>query len=414
MTRLIFHVDVNSAYLSWEAVRHLEKTGEDIRTIPAAVGGNPEKRTGIILAKSIPAKKLGIKTGEPVSMALRKCPDLFLAPPDFALYEKNSRAFMDICRKYAPVVEKFSIDECFLDMTGTSLLYPDPIEIAHRIKDEIRNTLGFTVNIGIGENKLLAKMASDFEKPDRVHTLFRHELSEKFLPLPIEDLFMTGHATAETLKKHSVYTIGDAAKMGAPALSSILGPKHGAQLYARARGEDDSPVLAEPEEAKGYSISTTLEEDITAAEDAKSVLLALSDSVSARMRADGKKSATVTVTIRSRDFKNHSHGETLSSPTDLTMEIYERACRLFDALWDKETPLRLLGISLTHLENEKDAQLTFFTDEKREKEEKMDKTVDSIRKKFGAGKVIRGGVYKSDLSVGRKYKAQLESKKDSK
>lgn len=414
MTRLIFHIDVNSAYLSWEAVRHLEKTGEDIRTIPSAVGGNPEKRTGIILAKSIPAKKLGIKTGEPVSMALRKCPDLFLAAPDFALYEKNSKAFMDICRKYAPVVEKFSIDECFLDMTGTSLLYPDPLEIAHRIKNEIRDTLGFTVNVGIGENKLLAKMASDFEKPDRVHTLLSHELAEKFRPLPIGDLFMTGRATAETLKKHNIYTIGDAANTGAPALSAILGPKHGAQLYARARGEDDSPVLSEPEEAKGYSISTTLEEDITTPADAKQVLLALSDSVSARMRADGKTCLVVTVSIRSTDFKNRSHGETLSAPTDITMEIYDRACRLFDALWDKETPLRLLGISLSHLESESDGQLSFITDEKREKEGRMDKTVDSIRRKFGVGKVVRGGVYKSDLSVGRKYKAQLESKKDSK
>ncbi len=411
MDRLIFHIDVNSAYLSWEAVRHLQKTGEDLRIIPSAVGGNPEKRTGIILAKSIPAKKLGVKTGEPVSMALRKCPDLILVPPDFSLYEKNSKAFMDICRKYAPIVEKFSIDECFLDMTGTSLLYPDPIEIAHHIKNEIRDTLGFTVNVGIGENKLLAKMASDFEKPDRVHTLFRHERPEKFWPLPIGDLFMTGKATAETLKKHNIHTIGDAKNAGSPALCAMLGPRHGAQLFARASGEDDSPVLAEPEEAKGYSISTTLEEDIKTAEDAKQVLLALADSVSARMRADGMQCSTVTVTIRSTEFKNRSHGETLSFPTDVTMEIYTHACRLFDAVWDKVTPLRLLGIALTNLEKEDGAQLTFFTDEKREKEGKMDKAVDRIRKRFGTGKVVRGGIYKTDLSVGRKYKAQLENKK---
>ncbi len=412
MSRLIFHIDVNSAYLSWEAVRHLAKTGEDIRLIPAAVGGNPEKRTGIILAKSIPAKKLGIKTGEPVSMALRKCPALFLAKPDFRLYEKNSNAFMDICRRYAPVVEKFSIDECFLDMTGTGLLYPDPIEIAHVIKNRIRDELGFTVNVGIGENKLLAKMASDFEKPDKVHTLFRREIPEKLWPLPIGDLFMTGRATEEALKKLNVRTIGDAAKMGAPALSSLLGPRHGAHLFARARGEDDSPVLPQPEEAKGYSVSTTLEEDITSLAGGRQVLLALSDSVSSRMRADGVRCCSIAVTIRGGDFKNHSHQETLSVPTDGTMEIYERACRLFEALWDQQTPLRLLGISLSQLSREESAQVSFFTDEKREKEEKMDKTVDSIRARFGTGAVVRGGVYKTPLEVGRKYKAQLDSKKD--
>ncbi len=412
MERLIFHIDVNSAYLSWEAVRHLERTGEDIRLIPAAVGGSREKRTGIILAKSIPAKKMGIKTGEPVSMALRKCPDLFLAKPDFRLYERNSRAFMDICRAYAPVLEKFSIDECFLDMTGTSLLYPDPVKIAHTIKDRIRKELGFTVNIGIGENKLLAKMASDFEKPDKVHTLFHHEIPQKLWPLPVGELFMTGRATVEKLEKIHIRTIGDLAAVGAPALQSLFGPKHGAQLYARALGEDDSPVSAVPEEAKGYSISTTLEEDVTCAEEAKRILLALSDSVSARMRADGARCACIAVTIRANDFKNRSHQTTISVPTDGTMEIYECACRLFDALWDKVTPLRLLGVALTQLSREESAQTTFFTDKKRVKEEKIDKTVDAIRARFGTGCLVRGAIYKTPIEVGRKYKAQLESKEE--
>ena len=172
MDRLIFHVDVNSAYLSWTAVKLLSEGKKDIRLIPSAVGGDKEKRTGIILAKSIPAKKFGVTTGEPVAAALRKCPKLVLVQPDFGLYERNSKAFMEICRKYAPVVEKFSIDECFLDMTGTQTLYPNPVEIATVIKDQIYGQLGFTVNVGIGPNKLLAKIASDFEKPDKVHTLF--------------------------------------------------------------------------------------------------------------------------------------------------------------------------------------------------------------------------------------------------
>lgn len=173
MERLIFHVDVNSAYLSWEAARRVAAGESDIRLIPAAIGGDRDKRTGVILAKSIPAKKYGVQTGEPVAMALRKCPDLLLAKPDFTLYERNSRAFMDICRTFAPVVEKYSIDECFLDMTGTGAIYPDPIAAAHELKDTIRDTLGFTVNVGIGANKLLAKMASDFEKPDRCTPSFR-------------------------------------------------------------------------------------------------------------------------------------------------------------------------------------------------------------------------------------------------
>ena len=200
MDRLIFHIDVNSAFLSWEAARRVERGEEDIRLIPSAIGGDRDKRTGVILAKSIPAKKYGIKTGEPVGMALGKCPSLFLAKPDFRLYQKCSSAFIEICKKYAPAVEQYSIDECFLDMSGTQRIYPDPLEIAHRIKDEIRDTLGFTVNVGIGPNKLLAKMASDFEKPDRVHTLFHGELEKKFYPLPVRELFSVGASTAESCK----------------------------------------------------------------------------------------------------------------------------------------------------------------------------------------------------------------------
>ena len=179
MARLVFHIDVNSAFLSWEAMRRVKNGEADIRLIPSAIGGDRESRRGVILAKSIPAKKYGVKTGEPIAAALRKCPQLYLAKPDFSLYSQCSHAFMDICRKYAPVVEVYSIDECFLDMSGTSRLYPDPIEIAKTIKNEIRDTLGFTVNVGVGSNKLLAKMASDFEKPDKIHTLFTEEIPWK-------------------------------------------------------------------------------------------------------------------------------------------------------------------------------------------------------------------------------------------
>lgn len=411
MERLIFHVDVNSAYLSWQAVRHLKETGVDLREIPSAVGGDREKRTGIILAKSIPAKNMGVKTGEPCMMALRKCPELLLVKPDFKVYEASSRAFMEICGSYAPVLEKFSIDECFLDMTGTSLIYPDPVALAHTIKERIFSELGFTVNIGIGENKLCAKMASDFEKPNRVHTLFKSEIPKKLWTLPADALFMTGQATAEKLRMLQMKTIGDVAAAGEAFLVSVFGPRHGAQLYRSALGEDDSPVRAVPEEPKGYSISTTLEEDVTTREEAARILLALSDSVSARMRADATKAACIAVTLRSRDFKNRSHQCTLSVPTDGTMEIYAHACRLFDETWDEKTPLRLLGVSLTRLSGTEEGQFTFFTDAKRKQEEKLDKAVDGIRSRFGAGSVMRGAVYGDTIEVGRKYKAQMEARK---
>ncbi len=410
MDRLIFHVDVNSAFLSWEAVRYLEKTGTELRSIPAAIGGDGDKRTGIILAKSIPAKAMGVKTGEPVSMAKRKCPDLVLLPPDFHLYQRNSAAFMEICRSFAPVVEQFSIDECFLDMTGTSLLYPDPVAIAHTIKDKIFAALGFTVNIGIGDNKLLAKMASDFEKPNKVHTLFRREIPEKLWPLPVSELFMLGKSTAARLAPYSIRTIGDLAGQELSFLQALLGEKHGALLYARARGEDDSPVLATPEAPKGYSISTTVEEDVTDRKEAARILLALADSVSARMRADKAKCACISVTIRANDFRDHSHQETLSVPTDGTMSIYAYACKLFDALWDGHTPLRLLGVSLSRLSTEEGGQISFFQDPKETKETEIDRAVDTIRSRFGSDAVMRGAVYNAPLKVGKKYRAQIAEK----
>ena len=414
MARLVFHVDVNSAFLSWEAARRVARGEDDLRRIPSAIGGDREKRTGVILAKSIPAKAFGIKTGEPVAQALRKCPDLVLAPPDFRLYEKNSKAFMDICRTYAPAVEKFSIDECFLDMTGTGHMYPDPVAAASRLKDEIRDRLGFTVNVGVAENKILAKMASDFEKPDKVHTLFRSELPEKFWPLPVGDLFLVGHATAEKLERAYIKTIGDLARADLESVQALIGKKLGAQLHAYANGVDDSPVLTAPEELKGYGNSTTLEEDVTDAEAAYSILLALSDSVASRMRADGARACCVAVTIRGNDFRDRSHQRKLSEPTDGTTEIYEISKQLFAELWDGHTPLRLLGVSLTDVTREENAQFTLFEDERKERARKLDRAMDAIRGKYGTDTIMRAAAIRSGKSVGRKHKAQIDLKKDGK
>ena len=402
MERLIFHVDVNSAYLSWESARRVAAGEEDLRLLPSAISGNPENRTGVILAKSIPAKKYGVRTGEPVAMALRKCPHLILARPNFRLYEKNSHDFMAICGRYAPVVEKFSIDECFLDMSGTQILYPDPVQVAHTIKDKIREELGFTVNVGISRNKLLAKMASDFEKPDKVHTLFPEDIPTKLWPLPVRELFLVGHTTAEKLERTGIRTIGMLASATPAYIQSLLGKKLGQQLHDYANGMDSSPVLAEPEEAKGYSVSTTLAENITTIEAANKILLELADSVTARMRADHVKAYCIGVSIRSYDFKNRSHQRTLSEATDVTKEVYEVSKNLLAELWKNKTPLRLVGLSLTQIDHEGISQLSLFQEEEEEKKRarKLDQTLDDIRKRYGIDTIQRGAILHSPHNVG--------------
>lgn len=410
LNRLVFHIDVNSAFLSWEAARIVKDKGEDIRLIPSVIGGDPGKRTGVVLAKSIPAKKLGIRTGEPLSAALRKCPDLFIAHPDFALYEKNSRAFMEICAKYTPVLEKFSIDECFLDMSGTSKIYPDPIKTAYDIKDEIKSTLGFTVNVGVGSNKLLAKMASDFEKPDKVHTLFSSEVEEKLWPLRVGELFGVGASTASRLERSYIYTVGDIARRSLRSIQALLGVKLGRTVYDFAWGKDDSPVNGESEEAKGYSISTTLENDLTDIESARAVLLTLADSVCARMRADGVLAGCVGVTLRSSDFKNFSHQKKIPEPTDITSEIYGVSEKLLSELWRDDLPVRLVGLSLTSLTDDSNMQIDMFDNGEKEKSRRLDKTLDDIRNRFGSTTVVRGASYRKDVRVGKKYDARIRSK----
>ena len=393
MERVIFHVDVNSAFLSWEATRRVANGEPDLRLIPSCIGGDPSKRTSIVTAKSIPAKNYGINTGEPVSMALRKCPGLVVVAPDFKLYQECSRAFIKICREYAPKLEQFSIDECFLDMTGTELIYPDPIATAHEIKNRIRDELGFTVNIGIGNNKLLAKMASDFEKPDKVHTLFKDEIKEKMWPLPIGELFLAGRASATRLKSMQINTIGELAKADPKYVKSFLGDKAGEILYEFANGIDDSEVTEESEDAKSYSMSTTLEENVTSYEEAYRILMMLSDHVSRRLRSDGVQAGCVAVTIRSTDFKNRSHQRKLDEMTDISSEIYEITKELFAEMWDGKTPLRLLNVSLSDVTKEEIRQLSLFDDEAREKSRKMDKTMDAIRDRFGKGTIQRGSEY---------------------
>lgn len=406
--RLIFHVDVNSAFLSWEAARRVKEGLPDLREIPSCIGGDPKSRRGIVVAKSIPAKKYGVTTGEPVALALRKCPDLVCVPGDFALFDRCSRAFKKICASYAPVMESFSIDEVFLDMSGTHLIYPDPVAVAHEIKDKIRDELGFTVNVGIGTNKLLAKMASDFEKPDKVHTLFPSEIPEKMWPLPVRDLLFLGKASEQKLLRAGIKTIGDMAKSDEAEIRQLLGDKNGRQLYRYANGIDDSPVRSEREEAKGYSAETTVEEDIVTYEQALSLLLAQCDVVAARMRRDRKKCSCVAVTYRTLDFKTRSHQKNFEDPTDVTEEIFAQVKKLLYECWKCE-PLRLIGVALTDLTSDEFRQMSLFENtEDREKQKKVDETIDDIRRRFGNGMIVRGSTISTAGKVARKARAQLD------
>lgn len=409
MSRLIFHIDVNSAFLSWESARRVKQGLSDLRDIPACIGGDPKKRTGIVVAKSIPAKKYGITTGEPVAMALRKCPELVIVKSDFELYIKCSRAFKEICASYAPVMESFSIDEVFLDMTGTSLIYPDPIKTAHEIKDKIRDELGFTVNVGISTNKLLAKMASDFEKPDKVHTLFPEEIPTKMWPLSVRDLLFLGKAFEKKLTEAGIRTIGDMAHVSESEIQALLGNKAGHQLHQYALGIDESPVKAKPEEAKGFSVETTFNDDIVSVEQVLPILLEQCDVVTTRMRRKGKKCTSVSVTFRTLDFKNKSHQTTLSNASDMTDEIFRNAKKLFTESWKGE-PLRLIGVALTNLTDESFEQLSLFEDnEKKERHRKLDATMDEIRQKFGNDKITRASIMNSNSGIARKARAQMKN-----
>ena len=394
--RIIFHIDVNSAFLSWEAVERL-KEGEriDLRTIPSAVGGDMATRHGVVVAKSIPAKKYNIVTGEPVINAMRKCPNLIVVSPRHDVYKRYSKAFMDILREYSDIVEQYSIDEAFVDMTGTRRLFGEPLEAAQKISNQIKTELGFTVNIGISTNKLLAKMASEFKKPDRVHTLFPNEISTKMWPLKVGDLFFAGKSTVKILNSIGIRTIGELANTDKDLIVKRL-KKHGDVLWRYANGLDDSPVEPVRADNKGYGNSITMSYDVTQSNQAKEVLLWLTEKVCQRLRSDGFKAESVTVFVKYSDFTKESHQCTLVSSTDITQEIYRYVCKLFDEMWD-ETPIRLLGVSAGKVSKEETGrQLELFDTTDYSKLEKLDKAMDDIRKKYGQNAIKRASLIEGD------------------
>ncbi len=392
--RVIFHVDVNSAFLSWTAAHRILVLGEktDLRNIPSVVAGDKDARHGIILAKSTPAKKYGIQTGEPLFMALQKCPTLAVVSPDYDLYVEASRHFVEILRQFSPCVEQYSIDEAWVDMTGTERLFGSPRLAAETLRLRIWEELGFTVNVGISSNKLLAKMAGDLEKPNKVHTLFPEEIEGKMWPMPVRDLFSVGPATQTKLNRMGIYTIGDLAKADGNLLLKKLG-KPGQTIWHFANGRCADGVKPMQEANKGYGNSVTTPTDVTEREQACRVLLGLCETVGMRLRQDGVCGGCVTVQLRTGDFHNFSHQSRLHGATNITQELFQAVCRVFDEAWDGVTPLRQLGVQVTHLATQPYQQFDLFsgvTPRQYERKLRLDETVDALRDRFGEDIIRRG------------------------
>lgn len=393
---ILYHIDVNSAFLSWEAALRLEQDPSscDIRSFPSVIGGDEKIRHGIVLAKSSSAKKFGIKTGEPLAHARQKCPDLKIYPPNYSLYVRRSEEFMELLREYAPFVEAYSIDEAFCDMTGTKNLYGDPVAFADKLRELISSKLHFTVNIGVSSNRLLAKMASDFEKPDKTHTLFPDEISAKLWHLPIEELFSVGTSTAKKLRSFGIHTIGELAHCDRKMIVSIL-KSHGDTIWHYANGIETTPLTHLSPANKGYGNSLTLPFDVTDSDTAKHVLLSLCETVGARIRASGAYVSVIQVQIVDQEFHHTSRQTTLSSSTNVTEKIFDCACQLFDSAWDR-SPIRLLGVSTGKATAESYEQYNLFDMERYEKLSKLNSAVDQIRSRYGEDSIKRACFIEQD------------------
>ena len=387
--RLIFHVDVNSAYLSWTAVDRIQHGSTmDIREIPSVVAGDPKNRHGIILAKSIPAKKYKIQTGEPLYSALEKCPQLFIVSPCYDLFVRCSNAMMNLLKEYTPRIQRFSVDECFLDFTGMENLYPDYMALANEIKDRIKTELGFTVSIGVSCNKLLAKVASDIKKPDAVTSLFPSEIKEKMWPLDVGDLFMVGRATIPKLNKLNIFTIGDLANYNLDILKAQL-KSHGAVIWNYANGIENSPVRTSNHiSMKGIGNSTTIPFNVENKEEAHKVILSLCETIGMRLRDSKNFCSLVSISFRTSNFYGYGRQKKLHYYTDSTMKIAEEAYKLFDELWQNE-PLRHIGVQVSELCTNEFYQITLFDEKNMDKNRTIDKTIDSIRLRFGSKSIYR-------------------------
>lgn len=393
MEKQILHIDVNNAFLSWTAVEMLKQGSSiDIREIPAIIGGDESKRSGIVLAKSMKAKECGIRTADTIYQARLKCPNLKIFGSDFKIYRKYSDALYNLLLQYTDKIERFSIDECFLDMT--SYLMKDTLlnkakEISKRVKEE----LGFTVNIGVANNKLLAKMASDFTKPNKIHTLYKEEIAEKMWPLPISELFMLGKKTVPKLYNLQIKTIGDLATADKKILEKKFG-KHGLVIWEYANGIDNSDVKYKKENPKGIGNSITLPQNISDIKKLEEILLALTEQVTYRLRRYHLLANTVNVQLRTKDFKDTSHQGKLELATATTKEIYHKAKELLEQMYQTGMAIRLIGVRVDDLIEKEEQQLSLFKNEKNEKQEKLDKTIDELKEKYGYNSITRAGKMK--------------------
>ena len=393
--RIIFHIDVNNAFLSWTAVQLLEEGYNiDIRTIPAIIAGDESKRHGIVLAKSPIAKKYGIVTAETIYQAKMKCPNLKIFSPNHEIYQRKSKQLMNYLKTFTPIMEQFSIDECFLDMTGTKYLYTNHLELAYKIKDEIKEKFGFTVNVGIGNNKLCAKMASDFEKPDKVHTLLKSEIKEKLWPLPVNDLFMCGKKTFIELNKMNIYTSKDLAEYDFQKLEKKF-KSQAKYLKQAAWGIDESKVEERKDKRQSISTTRTLPHDEENREKLKEVLFVQTEDVCRQLREQNLYASTIAIIYKDKYFKSTTVQEQLENATDNTKEILKKINSLFEKSYNN-IPVRLIGVRLANLTKFKNTQVSIFDTEidNNSKEESIQKTVDKINKKFGSSLIMPASIKK--------------------
>lgn len=408
MEREILHVDVNNAFLSWTAVEKL-KNGEtlDIRTIPAIIGGDEAQRKGIVLAKSNIAKQFGIQTGEPIFFARKKCPNIQIFQSDFNVYRKYSNALYNLLLEYTDKIERYSIDECFLDLTGYITKPRKLIDIAYEISKRAREELGFTVNIGVAPNKLLAKMASDFEKPNKVHTLYQEEIETKMWKLPVSELFMVGRRSLPKLQKMGIKTIGDLAKSDEKLLIKNFG-KYGKMIWEYSNGIDIEEVNYIKEKPKNIGNSITLPYDYNDIEKIEEVLLALVEQVSYRLRNQEMFANVVNVQIKTNEFKVFSHQRKLDFATDSTKIIGKEAKKLLTEIYNN-TPIRLIGISVSGLVEKEERQISLFENVENEKQKKIDSVLDNIKEKYGYEAITRAGKMQIDKNI--KFKEENSGKK---
>ena len=388
MEKQILHVDVNNAFLSWTAVEMLKQGSEiDIRQIPAIIGGDESKRSGIVLAKSMKAKECGVKTADTIYQARIKCPNLKIFPSNFPIYRKYSNQLYQLLLEYTDKIERFSIDECFLDMTNY-LRNDTLLNKGYEINRRVREKLGFTVNVGVANNKLLAKMASDFTKPDRVHTLWKEEIPQKMWTLPVSELFMLGKKTVPKLYNMQIKTIGDLAKTDKTKLEKKFG-KHGTLMWEYANGIDTSEVKYLPEKPKCIGNSVTLPKNISDMDKLEEIVLTISEQVAYRLRKEKLYANTVNVQLRTKNFEDTSHQKKLPEATDTTKQIYITAKELLHEMYRKGQEIRLVGVRVDNLTDKKDEQISLFNTNKNEKQEKLDKVIDQLKNKYGYNSVIR-------------------------